>query len=247
MLIQTDGIVIKVNNVGEQDRLVTFLTRDLGVIRAFVRGAKSVKSKALCATSLFSYSELTVYGGSDKYIIREVQPKEVFFELRQDIEKLALAQYFAQILFELAPQEDNAEQWLRLTLNSLSFLCSGEKPRSLIKSIFELRSVTMAGYMPDILKCTSCGRQDSALMYFNINAGELHCSDCCVGGYELHMSTVVAMRYIIYSPFNKLFSFVMADSLLEELGTVCERFLLVHTGRNYNTLDFYKSLHTEGL
>lgn len=243
MLVQTDGIVIKVNNVGESDRLVTYLTRDLGVIRAFVRGAKSVKSKALSATSLFAYCDLTVYCGADKYIVRETQPKEMFFSLREDLEKLALAQYFAQVLFCLAPEDEGAESWLRLLLNCLSFLCSGEKSQELIKAIFEVRTVAMAGFMPDISACSKCGVVDSDTFTLNLHTGHLHCGNCGGSGITLPISVVVALRHIAYAPFNKLFSFVLADTVVPVLGKVAEELVTTNSSTKFTTLDFYKSLH----
>ena len=57
MLIQTKAIIIKENNVGETDRLVTMLTEKAGVIRAFARGARNVKSKALSAEAQMLISE----------------------------------------------------------------------------------------------------------------------------------------------------------------------------------------------
>ena len=43
MLIETDGLVIREKAVGESDRLVTVLTREEGVLRAFARRAKRLK------------------------------------------------------------------------------------------------------------------------------------------------------------------------------------------------------------
>ena len=56
MKINTDGLIIKKGSVGENDRLVTVLTRDLGVIRAFVHGANKVKGKTVSATDALCYS-----------------------------------------------------------------------------------------------------------------------------------------------------------------------------------------------
>ena len=47
MKLSTDGLIIREQQTGEDDRLVTLLTRDYGVLRAFVRGAKRIKSKSL--------------------------------------------------------------------------------------------------------------------------------------------------------------------------------------------------------
>ena len=40
MQIKTQGLIIKEQTIGESDRLVTVLTRDNGVLRAFARRAK---------------------------------------------------------------------------------------------------------------------------------------------------------------------------------------------------------------
>ena len=45
MRFTTDALIISEMNVGESDRLVTLLTREYGVIKAFAAGAKNIKSK----------------------------------------------------------------------------------------------------------------------------------------------------------------------------------------------------------
>ena len=74
MKINTDGLIIKRGAVGENDRLVTVLTRDLGVIRAFVHGGNKVKGKTISATDVLCYSSFTVSRNRDTYTISEVTP-----------------------------------------------------------------------------------------------------------------------------------------------------------------------------
>ena len=130
MKITTNGLVIKEQTTGESDRLVTLLTADYGILRAFVRRAKLVKSRTASATSLFSYAKFTLYKTRDAYTADDVVPIEVFFDLRKDIESLALAQYFAQLAYEMGAEEQPCEELLRLTLNSLHLLCKGKKSRA---------------------------------------------------------------------------------------------------------------------
>ena len=66
MTLETDGLVIAEQSVGESDRLATILTRDEGVVRAFARQAKKVGSAKASATQLFCYSRLTLYKGREK-------------------------------------------------------------------------------------------------------------------------------------------------------------------------------------
>ena len=46
MQIHTEGLVIRESSVGESDRLVTLLTREEGVVRAFARKAKNPAQQA---------------------------------------------------------------------------------------------------------------------------------------------------------------------------------------------------------
>ena len=48
------------SSIGDNDRLLTLMTKDFGVIKAFAVGAKSVKSKRGSATGLLSYSNFNI-------------------------------------------------------------------------------------------------------------------------------------------------------------------------------------------
>ena len=122
MYIKTDGIIIKEQTIGESDRLVTILTRKEGVIRAFARKAKSLKDSKSASTGLLAYSDFSIFKGKDKYIIDSAELTEVFFNLRNDIVKLSLAQYFCELSYLLVPEETDSEEYLRIVLNSLHFL-----------------------------------------------------------------------------------------------------------------------------
>ena len=134
MKFRTEGLIIREQQTGEDDRLVTLLTRDHGVIRAFVRGAKRIKSRSQSATGLFAYGSYSIYRGRDAYSVDEAQPKEIFFDLRNDIEALALAQYFCELAGELAPVEDDADEFLRLILNALHMLMNKKRPQAQLKA-----------------------------------------------------------------------------------------------------------------
>lgn len=54
----TKGLVIREQTTGENDRLVTLLTADHGLVRAFVRGGKQLKNRRAAATSLFAMVSL---------------------------------------------------------------------------------------------------------------------------------------------------------------------------------------------
>lgn len=245
MTINTPGIVIREQTTGEQDRLVTILTRDNGVIRAFVNGARNPKNKNVGATGLLCYSDLCLdKTKKDVYIVREASPLQIFFALREDIVRLSLAQYFAELTYELAPREESAGEFLSLLLNAIHLVTEGKKDLRLVKAATELRMLSIAGYMPDIVSCCRCGTFESKPMYFSTHSGELFCEKCkpespCA---KVGMGIITAMRYICFSGPGKIFSFSLPKDSLMALSELTEKYLKNVTARKYKTLDFYKEM-----
>ena len=88
MQTQTEGLIIKSRDINENDTVVKILTGDLGLISAFANGTKKVKSRtASAAVSPMTYSRLTLYCGRESYIVDDAKAIDVFFGLREDIEK----------------------------------------------------------------------------------------------------------------------------------------------------------------
>ena len=242
MQMNTDGLVIKETSTGENDRIVTVLTNDFGIVRAFANGAKRMKSRSLSATQLLSYSRFSIYKSKESFIIDEAQSIDVFFKLREDIERLSLAQYFCELAGELAPEADEAEDYLKLILNSLHFLANGTRPPLMLKAVTELRILCLSGYMPDLTACENCGKFEDTMMFFDKENGRLFCSECGPRGVPAGMGIVTAMRHICYSEPSKLYAFALPADSLRLLSQITEGYLATHVQRKFKTLDFYNSL-----
>ncbi len=243
MQINTDGLVIAEKIVGENDRLITLLTRDEGVIRAFAPLAKTLKSKQSSATQLLCYSQFAIYRGRDKYIVNDAQPLQVFFDLRSDIETVALAQYFCQLAAVLAPAEMPAGDFLRLVLNALHLLAQKKRPHNILKAAVEMRMLALAGYMPDFICCQECGVYQVQDMVFLPASGVIYCSDCYHNATEFafHVTPgiMTALRHTIYADFDKVFSFQLPLQGQRQLAEITEAYLLQTLERRFTTLDFY--------
>lgn len=244
MRFTTDALVIREMNVGESDRLVTLLTRDMGVVRAFAAGAKSIKSKKGAATGLLSFSSMTILKKNDTYKIYEAVPIRVFFGAGSDIVSLSLSQYFCELCAVIVPRETDSEEFLRLILNSLYFLTAEKRPAAVIKAITELRIAVISGYCPDLVACDGCGKYEDDIMFFDLENGHLFCKDCKHGGYVLPVDRTVlaAMRHIVYSQLKGLYGFEIPAEAADRLSALTEKFISMQTDHHFATLDFYNSI-----
>ena len=247
--LMTDGLILReYDTLSEADRFVAILTRDRGVIRASARGAKRPKSRFGSSTQPLCYSRLSLIPGRDKYVIEDAQPVEVFFSLRQDVERLALAQYFCELALQLCPTDTPAPQHLRLVLSALHYLGTGEKEPLLVKSVTEGRLLSLEGYMPDLTGCAHCGAAEAPL-WFSPSAGTLRCAHHATHGDALEVSAGVlaALRHILYGEFERCFAFRLPAADCAALATLMERFLLAQIQHRFATLDFYHTLRNEGI
>ena len=247
--LMTDGLILReYDTLSEADRFVAILTRDRGILRAVARGAKRPKSRLGSSTQQLCYARLSLIPGRDKYIIEDAQPLEVFFGLRQDVERLALAQYFCELAIHLCPTDTPAPQHLRLFLNALHYLSTGEKYPLQIKAVVEGRLLALEGYTPDLTGCAICGVAETPIG-FSPTAGTLTCAAHTGAADTIEVSAVVlaALRHVFYGDFERCFAFALAEADSAALATLMERFLLAQQQHRYTTLEFYHTLRMEGI
>lgn len=245
MHFTTRGIVLRETDYKDYDKILTVLTCDRGKLSLRARGVKQKSSRLKSGCQLLAFSEFTVFENCGFFTINEAVPKEMFLSLRDDLEKMSLASYIAQVTETMAQENDADPQLLSLCLNSLYALSILKKPQLLVKAVFEFRAACQAGYMPDLSGCTVCGKQEE--LRFCTSAGVLLCSDCPEPGdmgirIPLSQSVLAALRYISHCEMKALFSFSVGEDTVQRLSELTETYLLTQLERGFFTLDFYKSL-----
>ena len=243
MSMNTQGIVIREQTLRENDRMISILTKDHGVVRAYVFGAKKLGGRLSSSTQLFAFSDFSLNKKNDFYTVEHATAKDVFFELRSDIEAISLAQYFAQLEEEFASSSESNSEFLRLMLNSLHIICKKARPLSQVKAVFEMRIMCLAGYMPDILMCSGCGKYEDDTMFFDFSKTTLLCKNCSDGsGRRIDLALLRALRHICYSEHEKIFNFSLSEESCKNLSSLTQDYLLSKAKRSFKTLDFYNAL-----
>lgn len=246
MQTATEALVLRERKLDEQDRLLTLLTADQGIITAYAKGARRMKGSMVSATELLCYSHFVLFQNRERCFADKAEADTIFFGIRQSLPKLSLATYFCQLCCELIPEQQPAAEELRLALNTLYCLEADKLPPLQLKAIFELRLLSLSGYMPDLVACHLCGELHEGQLWFDPVNGAVVCGDCAPPDRTMLISLSPgifrAMRHIIYSEFDRLFSFRLSEGSLSELACVCERYLLCQVERILPALNFYKTM-----
>ncbi|MCL2044784.1 MAG: DNA repair protein RecO [Oscillospiraceae bacterium] len=243
MYINTKGIILRETAYKESSKILTILTGDQGKLTVSARGALRRGSKLAAATSLLVFSDMTLFVNRERWTLTEAKTIEEFRGLREDIEKLALASYIAELAEAVSDEDSNSPELLPLCLNTLFALSEGIREASFIKPAFELRLMALSGFAPLVTHCALCGKTDLDMASLDLSGGILTCVDCSNGeGIDLGSGAISAARYIISCEQKKLFSFSLGDRAQIELGIACEKYLLAQLERRFRTLEFYKQI-----
>ncbi len=241
----SDALVVREMNVGENDKLLTLLTRDFGIVKAFSSGSKKISNKKFSASSLLSYANYSFIKVGDTYKIYETQPIKSFFDVGSDIYMLSIAQYFCELAQVISPIEAPAHDYLRLFLNSLHYVVIEKKNPELIKAITELRAAAISGYMPALVACDTCAVYEEDIMYFNLNNGKLLCENCKGNDPNLipiDRTVLSAMRHIVFSEFNNIYRFEIPKESANYLSALTGKYISAQTEHRFKTLEFLEQI-----
>lgn len=186
------GMVLKSAPLGEYDRRLVLLTRERGKITAFARGARRTGNALMAVCRPFVFANFRLYEGRDSYSLASAEVKNYFTELAADVEAACYGSYFLEFADYYGRENVEGEELLLLLYQSLRALLKPAIPNSLVQLVFELRAMTING---------------EYTVYPPDPVSE---------------SAVYAWEFIISSPLEKLYTFVLKEAVHRELRECVE-------------------------
>jgi DNA repair protein RecO (recombination protein O) len=245
------GMVLSAAPSGEYDKRVVLLTKEKGKIAAFAKGARRQNSPLLAACNPFSFGEFVLYEGRNSYNIMNVSISNYFMELMTDFEGAYYGFYFLELADYYGREYNDEKEMLKLVYAALLALTKKRIPFLLIRYIFELKLICINGEGPQVFHCVACGEKKEH-MVFSAGRGGMICQDCLSAakksgreirdGIRLGASTIYTLQFIAATPVAKLFSFVVTDEVLAELGQVMKNYMKLHVDRQFKSLEILNSL-----
>jgi len=178
---KADAITIRSADYSETSRILVFYTREFGRLAALAKGAKRKYNKIIGHIDLLSHCEIVFAsrqrrGGLN--ILAEAAASEVFRGIRTRLPRFYAACHAAELVNSMTAEEDaNAELFDRL-LGLLRALDRGVEPAVALFA-FEAQLLVLSGFMPELLRCVSCGAPNRAkAVAFSQRLGGVICPNC---------------------------------------------------------------------
>ncbi len=211
--IEVTGIILKQTPIGEYDRRICLLTKERGKISAFVRGSRKPGSRLSSATNPFSFGIFKLYEGKNSYNVAEADIRNYFEDLRTDYIGAYYGMYFAEIADYYTRENNDDREMMKLFYQSLRALSVPSLPNELVRYIYEIKSIVVNGEFPGIPK-----------------------------DFRLNHSTEYAVRFIVESSVEKLFTFRVSESVMMELGQLSDHYRMKIMDREFKSLEILKTL-----
>lgn len=240
--ILVNGIVISSMPIGEYDKRIVLLTKEIGKVAAFVRGARKPNSPFVGISNAFIYGEFELYRGRSSYTVNKANAIEYFTNITSDIDNMMMGSYFLEIANYYG--QENADEKTRLLLlyRALQIMSKKERDSELIRYIYEFKTMIINGEYPNLFECKYCNSKDELVMISSDLEGVL-CSDCLdkdKNGIMLKKSTLYALQYVASSDIKKLFSFELKPEIKEEFIGIIKRFGNKYMNHEFNSVEFLK-------
>lgn len=259
--LSADALILRVQERGANDKLLTLISREEGRFYAVLKGGHSTRGREAAATEPYTYSSFEFYQKNGFRWIKGATAIETFPAIRYDSEKLFLAAYFADVVFELSDEKMPAGEILPLCLNAMYMLGATKDDDARIKAAFELRAAAISGFLPAMDACAHCGEAAGEEPYLDVMNGALICARCLARETALlplpevdetgartilsplTSSAAAAISFVVNADPKRVFSFRMTDERSGALfARAAEAYLLHHLERGFQSLENYKRL-----
>lgn len=174
-------MVLRTHKLGEADRIITFLTRYHGQVRAVAKGVRRTASKFGARLEPFMLVDVQFFEGKTLDVVNQV---ETIGAYGGDISGDYRAYTAATVMVETAEKltgDDSSPQQHILLVGALRAIATGQHDAELVLNSYLLRSLAISGWAPNFYDCVLCEAPGPHLA-FVVQLGGVVCSDCRPAG-----------------------------------------------------------------
>ncbi len=241
-LVTVQGVVLSAMPIDEYDRRIVLLTRERGKITAFAKGARRLNNPLMAATSPFVFGNFTLYEGRSSYRVNQAEITHQFSDLAKEQPGIYYGYYFLEIADYFGHEGTDEREMMNLLFLTVKALMNKRLDNRLIRCIYELRALSIQGFMPQLFQCTVCGRepQKGDSVFFSQENHGICLGECARKAYDARRisgSALYAMQFIAAAPLGKIYTFAVKEEVQRELEQIIHLYTRKNTDRRFKSLE----------
>lgn len=198
MLRKTEAIVLRNTPFADADLIVTYLTLKFGIIKAYAKSPKKIKSRFGSSLEPLTYSNIAFFGKEQTALPRLTQSDIIkpFQSLREDFKSMMQIYEMIELCTTFLPEKEPNDKIFKLLLNTLLKIESNGSHK-ICRLYFKLKFLEITGLLPSLDVCARCGRASDGKKYhaFYISDGSIICSSCSKNEKEPFILSESALKF----------------------------------------------------
>ena len=206
------AVVIKVSDLGESDKIVTFYSQELGKMAGIAKGAKKSKKRFSNKLEIFSLLDVIYDDRSKSGLVRIVEAELLtpFISLRENYDHYVGAALACELIYYWSREFDADRNIFNLLIWALQSIDCGKSPR-VVQIFFQIKLYTLLGYKLHLSACIKCGIAEQGGKPYAFHPGRhgLLCRNCSPSPISremisLSMSTIKLLQHAHDLPMEKV-------------------------------------------
>ncbi len=218
---KTNGVVIKVQDFKENDKLVYIFTEELGKVKTIAKGSKRNRSNLLTPTMQLCFGEYVIFRGKNLYTLNEAKVINSFGGLLNDLEKLTYSTYICELIDIAMVEEESNRNLFKDFTTCLYLLSTGAINYEILIRAFEIRLLKYTGYDLELEHCSLCKKEIRTSNYINLTYGGGICDQCeKLDSIFLSKASFNSLRFLSNTSPEKLYRLNLSEDIRKELYKV---------------------------
>lgn len=172
----TEAILLAARDWGAADRVVTLFSREYGIITAMAYRARMPKNKLGGGLQPFTHLNVLLASGKGMDNVKQCEVQTSFREIRQDLTRLAYANFVAELTTGLWPERQQEPAVFDALLAILALLAERNPRIAALAGGWHL--MVLAGFQPECEYCVKCSRKLTFPAFFSFANGGGICREC---------------------------------------------------------------------
>jgi DNA repair protein RecO (recombination protein O) len=239
---KTEAVVLRSIRFAEADCVLHLYTLERGRVGAIAKGVRKTKSRFGARLEPFSHAELMLHEGrGELHTVRGADLIRAHDQSRRDGYRLAVGHIGLEAMLRLFVEpESNAAAFHALTrfldlLDETGTRLPAQPALDPLALSFQLKLLWLAGYLPHLAGCASCG-EERPLVGFSAQAGGGVCAECRGGSMDVSAEGFEAVRSFLEHPLSEAATQDAGPRGLRECLAVIEASYEYHGGFRLRTL-----------
>ncbi|HYX84272.1 MAG TPA: DNA repair protein RecO [Gaiellales bacterium] len=205
---KADAVVLRSLRFGEADRVLHLYTAERGRVNAIAKGVRKTTSRFGGRLEPLTRAQLLLHEGSGElHTVSGADIVAAHADVRGRPYALAVAQIGAEAVLKLHPEPDPQPRVFAGLVRFLELLAEvddGRDPAADALGLgFQLKLLALAGYLPHLGSCASCGA-DGPLVGYSAEAGGAACERCAadVRAFRLRRGSLEVVAGLVERPLQ---------------------------------------------